>query len=132
MSATEIMSPPRNSSWEPRAPLPTSERTPENSAWPSTDGELLTLLETHGDLLVRVAAGSATEGLQHDLTATVLKLQVAQLAAMAQVHEIFQGLQREISDFQSEATAQSVAEHRLQMQAVVELARQHAQLSTCT
>ncbi|GIL59506.1 hypothetical protein Vafri_14273, partial [Volvox africanus] len=91
-------------------------------AWPSTDGELLPLLETHEDLLVRAAADSATEALQQELTATVLKLQVA----TTQAHDIIQGLQQGISNFHCEATAR-VAEHKLQMQAVEESARQHAQ-----
>ncbi|GIL46174.1 hypothetical protein Vafri_3220 [Volvox africanus] len=113
----------QSNSWEPRTPLPTSERAPENWAWPSTDddGKLLPLLETHEELLVRAVADSMTEALQRELTASVLKLQ----AATAQAHETIHGLQQQISSFHSKATAR-VVDHQVQMQAVAESARQHA------
>ncbi|GIL44946.1 hypothetical protein Vafri_2388 [Volvox africanus] len=73
------------------------------------------------------AVDSATEAVQQELTVTVLKLQAQSAAATAQAHEMIQGLQQEISNTQSEATAR-VADHELQMQqAVAESARQHAQ-----
>ncbi|GIL45950.1 hypothetical protein Vafri_3061 [Volvox africanus] len=109
----------QSNSWEPRTPLPTSERAPENRAWPSTDDS--ELLETHEELLVRAVADSVTEALQRDLTASVLELQ----AATAQAHETIQGLQQQISSFHTKATAR-VVEHQVQMQAVAESARQHA------
>ncbi|GIL64054.1 hypothetical protein Vafri_18031 [Volvox africanus] len=112
------------SSRQSRSPLHTSGRAPENGASPNTGHELLPLLETHEDLIVRAAVDSATEALQRELTATLLKLE-AQSEATVKAHEIIKELEQEIANFRIEAT-ERVAEHELLIQAVADSAREEA------
>ncbi|GIL76529.1 hypothetical protein Vretimale_6040 [Volvox reticuliferus] len=99
-------------------------RAPENRASPSIGGELLQMFETHEDLLVRAAVDSATEALQRELTATLLKLET-QAEAMVKAHEFIQELQQELKNLHHEAK-ERVLEQDLLMQAVAESAREGA------
>ncbi|GLI66610.1 hypothetical protein VaNZ11_010531 [Volvox africanus] len=118
------MEPTRMNSLRPKD-LPTSGEALQTFASPSNQDEPLPLLEIHEDLLVRAAVDSATEALQRELTATLLKLEV-QSEATIRAHEIIKELEQEIANFHSEEMTR-VAEHELLMQAVAESARERSQ-----
>ncbi|GIL60819.1 hypothetical protein Vafri_15345 [Volvox africanus] len=117
------MEPARMSSLRTRN-LSKSGEAPQTWASTSNHDELLPLLEVHEDLLVRAAVDSATEALQRELTATLLKLE-AQSEATVKAHEIIKELEQEIANFRIEAT-EHVAEHELLIQAVADSAREEA------